>query len=98
MMAKMGGMSMTSTVQSIETGDVAAETVRAAGGVQDRRKEITNRTKNNEALSSYLSLLRNESTSVIAVELRPPRAELQSTEGMDAWIDTYHCDPIAHAQ
>lgn len=39
---------------------------------------------------SYLSLLRRESTSVIAVELRPPRAELESAEGMDAWIDTYH--------
>lgn len=24
------------------------------------------------------------------MELRPPRAELQSTEGIDAWIDTYH--------
>jgi hypothetical protein len=41
-------------------------------------------------LSSYLSLLRRESSSVIAVELRPPRAELESLEGMDAWIDTYH--------
>jgi len=41
-------------------------------------------------LSSYLSLLRSESTSVVAVELRPPRAELESAEGMDAWIDTYH--------
>jgi 5,10-methylenetetrahydrofolate reductase len=27
---------------------------------------------------------------VIAAELRPPRAELASAEGMDAWIDTYH--------
>jgi 5,10-methylenetetrahydrofolate reductase len=27
---------------------------------------------------------------VIAVELRPPRAELGSSEGMDAWIDMYH--------
>ena len=26
----------------------------------------------------------------IAAELRPPRAELGSAEGMDAWIDTYH--------
>ena len=26
----------------------------------------------------------------VAVELRPPRAELESAEGMDAWIDTYH--------
>jgi hypothetical protein len=41
-------------------------------------------------LSSYLSLLRRESPSVVAVELRPPRAELESVEGMDAWIDTYH--------
>jgi hypothetical protein len=28
--------------------------------------------------------------SVIAAELRPPRAELDSLEGMDAWIDMYH--------
>jgi hypothetical protein len=26
----------------------------------------------------------------MAVELRPPRAELASAEGIDAWIDTYH--------
>ena len=29
-------------------------------------------------------------TTVIAAELRPPRAELNSVEGMDAWIDLYH--------
>ncbi len=29
-------------------------------------------------------------TSVFAAELRPPRAELDSAAGMDAWIDTYH--------
>jgi 5,10-methylenetetrahydrofolate reductase len=28
--------------------------------------------------------------SVLSVELRPPRAELDSAAGMDAWIDTYH--------
>jgi hypothetical protein len=27
---------------------------------------------------------------VIAAELRPPRAELDALEGMDAWIDMYH--------
>src|SRR3982751_4241726 len=27
---------------------------------------------------------------VLAAELRPPRAELAASEGMDAWIDTYH--------
>lgn len=29
-------------------------------------------------------------SSVISVELRPPRAELDAAAGMDAWIDTYH--------
>jgi hypothetical protein len=38
---------------------------------------------------SLLQALRTGST-VIAAELRPPRAELDSSEGMDAWIDLYH--------
>ena len=29
-------------------------------------------------------------SSVVAAELRPPRAELEQRAGMDAWIDTYH--------
>src|SRR6202163_60005 len=29
-------------------------------------------------------------TPVFAAELRPPRAELAASDGMDAWIDTYH--------
>src|SRR5438045_816584 len=29
-------------------------------------------------------------TPVFGAELRPPRAELAASEGMDAWIDTYH--------
>jgi 5,10-methylenetetrahydrofolate reductase len=41
-------------------------------------------------VSSYLSLIRTSDTPVVAVELRPPRAELQAEEGIDAWIDTYH--------
>jgi 5,10-methylenetetrahydrofolate reductase len=36
-----------------------------------------------------LSALRSGS-SVIAAELRPPRAELAASEGINAWIDTYH--------
>lgn len=36
-----------------------------------------------------LSALRS-GTPVIGAELRPPRAELAASEGMDAWIDTYH--------
>src|SRR5919201_1058032 len=30
------------------------------------------------------------SQTVIAAELRPPRAELEGPASMDAWIDTYH--------
>lgn len=37
----------------------------------------------------FLTALRSGSP-VFAAELRPPRAELASAEGMDAWIDTYH--------
>lgn len=39
--------------------------------------------------TSFLQDLRTLD-SVISVELRPPRAELGSTEGIDAWIDLYH--------
>jgi hypothetical protein len=38
---------------------------------------------------SILDRLRDE-PSVVAAELRPPRAELASAASMDAWIDTYH--------
>jgi 5,10-methylenetetrahydrofolate reductase len=40
-------------------------------------------------VSDLLTALRSGG-SVIAAELRPPRAELAMREGMDAWIDTYH--------
>jgi 5,10-methylenetetrahydrofolate reductase len=32
----------------------------------------------------------NSTEQVIAAELRPPRAELETAASMDAWIDTYH--------
>jgi 5,10-methylenetetrahydrofolate reductase len=38
---------------------------------------------------SILDQLRSQ-PSVIAAELRPPRAELETRASMDAWIDTYH--------
>lgn len=37
-----------------------------------------------------LAVALNSESMVLAAELRPPRAELNSSEGMDAWIDTYH--------
>ena len=38
---------------------------------------------------NLLEALRSGS-SVVAAELRPPRAELAAADGMNAWIDTYH--------
>ena len=40
-------------------------------------------------VTSLLDALSNQD-HVIGAELRPPRAELGSREGMDAWIDMYH--------
>jgi len=40
-------------------------------------------------LPSFTDALTGPS-SVYAVELRPPRAELSASAGIDAWIDTYH--------
>src|SRR6185295_7717134 len=37
-----------------------------------------------------LAVALNSHDTVIGAELRPPRAELNSIEGMDAWIDMYH--------
>ena len=41
------------------------------------------------SVPDLLTALRSGS-SVFGAELRPPRAELEAAEGMDAWIDTYH--------
>ena len=41
------------------------------------------------SVPDLLSALRSGG-SVFGAELRPPRAELTTGEGMDAWIDTYH--------
>ena len=40
-------------------------------------------------MSTLLDALRS-GQPVIAAELRPPRAELEASASMDAWIDTYH--------
>ncbi|HSK08577.1 MAG TPA: hypothetical protein VK911_03310, partial [Vicinamibacterales bacterium] len=40
-------------------------------------------------MSRILETLRSPEP-FLAAELRPPRAELASAAGMDAWIDTYH--------
>lgn len=40
-------------------------------------------------VSQFLDALRSDRL-LVAAELRPPRAELASADGMDAWIDTYH--------
>ena len=40
-------------------------------------------------MSTLLESLKSD-RRVIAAELRPPRAELETAASMDAWIDTYH--------
>lgn len=40
-------------------------------------------------MASFLADLRG-CARVISVELRPPRAELEAAEGIDAWIDLHH--------
>src|SRR5687768_14848847 len=40
-------------------------------------------------MSSILERLQTE-PSVIAAELRPPRAELETRASIDAWVDIYH--------
>lgn len=40
-------------------------------------------------MNPLLEALEN-TKNVLSVELRPPRAELDASAGMDAWIDTYH--------
>lgn len=42
-----------------------------------------------ESVSALLDQLKS-GRRVIAAELRPPRAELETSASMDAWIDTYH--------
>jgi 5,10-methylenetetrahydrofolate reductase len=41
-------------------------------------------------MSSGLITALRDSDTVLSVELRPPRAELDAAAGRDAWIDTYH--------
>jgi 5,10-methylenetetrahydrofolate reductase len=41
-------------------------------------------------MSGALVRALREVPSVLSVELRPPRAELDAAAGMDAWIDTHH--------
>src|ERR1700688_3074845 len=47
-------------------------------------------SRTQRTLSTDLLAALRSPASVFAAELRPPRAELASGEGMDAWIDTYH--------
>ena len=45
--------------------------------------------RNTGSVPSLLNSLQTPSNT-LAVELRPPRVELDGTAGIDAWIDTYH--------
>lgn len=41
-------------------------------------------------MTTFADALAQQTPGVLAVELRPPRAELGAAAGMNAWIDTYH--------
>ena len=77
-----GGAAFTQTVTAVSTDAGTGRQVRPAGGLQGQGLEVANQ------LSLADQLIAKD--SVIAAELRPPRAELAASEGMDAWIDTYH--------
>jgi hypothetical protein len=50
---------------------------------------VPHRSIRNRHVSALLDALSGDGP-VVAVELRPPRARLSSSAGIDAWIDTYH--------
>ena len=65
---------------------------RKDGRARDERAQFRGRHKDalySGAVDDLLTAL-NAGPSVFGAELRPPRAELAQSEGMDAWIDTYH--------
>ena len=66
-------------------------TVGARPKTRDPRRSVAQafRPVKNVKTSALLEALRGD-RSVIAAELRPPRAELDAAAGMNAWIDTYH--------
>jgi len=43
-----------------------------------------------EGTQNALMTALRSSSSIVSVELRPPRAELDASAGRDAWIDTHH--------
>ena len=70
MMAKMGSMSMTQVVESVDTAAISCGDVRAAGGVQDQREEIEI-----EPGYRYLSCVICAITlKAISAGVRPPRS------------------------
>ena len=77
LMAKMGGVTTTTTVTDVNAGAARRRPLRRAGRLQAEGAQV------------ILAAL-NTSSHVVAVELRPPRAELEAAAGIDAWIDTYH--------
>ena len=88
-MAKMGNIAMPDTVDSVETAPLADDLFAPPAGYKTASEAESSRASRVTNLPRSL-LARRAPTSVVAVELRPPRAELESAEGMDAWIDTYH--------
>ncbi len=70
--------------QSVDTGALADDLFAPPAGYKIKR------ARNSALVFLPLAAAARARRVSIAVELRPPRAELEAAEGMDAWIDTYH--------
>src|SRR5438552_6197388 len=54
------------------------------------RRALYSRALHDSGMPTDLLTMLRSGSSVFGAELRPPRAELEAGEGMNAWIDTYH--------
>jgi hypothetical protein len=90
-MNKVGhdGPNAARSLSSVSIGVGCGASVTRGSVVRDASAVATTASLYFQAVTNpLLDALAN--TNVLSVELRPPRAELTSAAGMDAWIDTYH--------
>ena len=85
-LAKMGNIEVQTLVESVETTPLADDLFAPPAGYKLNTSSRASCGRNGErsavsvlsSLSSFLNLLRTSDGPVVTVELRPPRAELES--------------------
>src|SRR5688572_17796083 len=82
----------TSSLRWPASSDVKAPcSLRASASSASRRVGVSaSRRDYTEWMSGPLVAALEREPSLVSVELRPPRAELDTAAGMEAWIDTHH--------